>query len=69
MDDGIRPVSFVLGDGQEDGSTAGWVAALTDELQPLGIDETRAILGLVGSSMALHVNRSRERGSLPDASI
>lgn len=69
MDDGLGPVSFVLGERQKDGSTAVRIAALADEFQPLRIaprvDETRAILGLVGSSMLLHVKTYAQSGPYP----
>jgi hypothetical protein len=61
MDDGIGPVSFVLGESQENGSPAVPVAALAHELQPLRIDETRATLGWVDGSKVLHVKKLRGR--------
>jgi len=54
MDDGIGPVSFVLGESQKDWSAAVRIAALADESQPLRIDEARATMGLVGRSKVFH---------------
>jgi hypothetical protein len=55
IDDGIRPVSFILGESQKNGSSAFRIAALADEFQPLRIDETRAMLAFVCGSWVLHV--------------
>jgi hypothetical protein len=54
MDDGIRPVSFVLGESQKDRSAAVRIAALADESQPLRIGEAHATLRLVGRSKVFH---------------
>jgi LmbE family N-acetylglucosaminyl deacetylase len=61
MDDGIGPVSLVLGERQKDGPAASRIAALADELQQLRIDELRRALVWVGSSKMLHVGPRDER--------